>query len=73
VRSLADGREEGGALGGVVAELMTKHAEGPRCVAEAARDFMGGESFDVVGAEGLVLTLEWRFGSQEEPRLRVIR
>ena len=73
VWSLAGRREEGAALGGVVAELMTEDAEGPRCVAEAASDFMGGELLDVVGTEGLVLSLERRFGGQEEPRLRVVR
>ena len=73
VRPLAGGREEGGALGGVVAELMAEDAEGPRRVAEAASDFVGGESLDEVGAEGLVLPLERRFGGQEEPGLGVIR
>ena len=67
MRSLAGSREEGGALGRVVAELMTEDAEGARCVAEAAGDFVGGELLDVVGAEGLVLSLERRFGGQEEP------
>jgi hypothetical protein len=73
VRPLAGGGEEGGPFGEVVAELMTEDAEGPRCVAEASSDFVGGELLDVVGAEGLVLSLERRFGGQEEPRLRVVR
>ena len=73
VRPLAGGREEGGPLGGVVAELMTEDAEGPRCVAEAASDLVGGELLDEVGAEGLVLSLERRFGGQEEPSLWVVR
>ena len=68
VRPLAGGREEGGALGGVMAELVAEDAEGPRGVAEAASDLVGGESLDEVGAEGLVLSLERRFGGQEEPR-----
>ena len=49
MRPLAGSREEGGALGGVVAELMTEDAEGARCIAEAASDFVGGELLDVVG------------------------
>ena len=63
VRPLAGSREEGGALGGVVAELVAEDAEGPRCVAEAASDLVGGESLDEVGTEGFVLSLERRFGS----------
>jgi hypothetical protein len=54
-------------------ELVAEDAEGPRRVAEAASDLVGGESLDEVGAEGLVLSLERRFGGQEEPRLGVIR
>ena len=55
---LADGREEGDALGGVVAELVAEDAAGPRRGAEAASDLVGGESLDEVGVEGLVLSLE---------------
>ena len=58
MRPLAGGREEGGPFGEVVAELMTEDAEGSRCVAEAASDLVGGELLDVVGAEGLILSLE---------------
>src|SRR3954471_12388815 len=38
-----DGRgEEHGPLGGIVSELMTEDAKGPRCISEAVRDLMGG-------------------------------
>ena len=55
-----------------MAELVAEDAEGPRGVAEAASDLVGGESLDEVGAEGLVLSLERRFGGQEEPGQGVI-
>jgi hypothetical protein len=56
-----------------VSELMTEDAKGPRCVAEAVRDLVGGRLLDEVSAEGLVLPLVRRFGGQEEPSLWVVR
>jgi hypothetical protein len=52
---------------------MTEDAKGPRCVAEAVRDLVGGLLLDEVSAEGLVLSLLGGFGGQEESSLRVIR
>ena len=56
-----------------MAELVTEDAEGPGRVAEAAGDLVGGEAFDEVGAEGLVLSVQRRFGGEEEPGHGVIR
>ena len=60
------GLEEAPLLVGQVAELMTEDAEGAGGIAEAPGDFEGGESFDEVGAEGFVLTLERVIGGEEE-------
>ena len=38
-------------------ELVTQHAERGGCVAEPARDFCRGQSFQEVGPQGLVLPL----------------
>ena len=73
VRSGGERGEEHGPSVGVVSELMTKGAKGPRCVAEAVRDLVGGELLDEGGAKGLVLPLMRRFGCQEEPGLWVVR
>ncbi len=67
------GGKKAAPLGGVVAELVAEDAEGARGVAEAASDLVGGESLDEVGAEGLVLSLERRFGGQEESGLGAAR
>jgi hypothetical protein len=58
--------EEGGALVGVVAELMAKDTEGAWRIAETARD-VGGELlvYDE-GAEGLVLALEGELRGEKE-------
>ena len=61
-------REEDGPLGGIVSELMTEDAKGPRCVAEAMRDLLGGLLLDEVSAEGLVLALLGGFGGGKELR-----
>ena len=58
--------EEGGALEGVMAELMTQDAEGAWGIGEAAGDVGGGFLLDEEGAEGLVLALEGELGGQEE-------
>jgi hypothetical protein len=73
VRSRGGRGEEHGPLGGIVSELMTEDAKGPRCVSEAVRDLMGGQLLDEVSAKGLVLPLLGRFGGQEEPSLWVVR
>src|SRR5439155_1558783 len=58
--------EEGGALAGVVAELVAKDTKGAGGIAEAAGDV--GREFLVheEGAEGLVLALEGGLGGEEE-------
>jgi hypothetical protein len=73
VRSRRGRGEERRPLGGIMSELMTEDAKGPRRVAEAVRDLVGGYLLDEVSAEGLILPLERRFGGQEEPGLRVVR
>jgi hypothetical protein len=50
---------------GVLSELVDQDAEGPRRVAEPARDFGAGEPVDEGGAEGFVLALG-RVGGFEE-------
>ena len=54
---------------GPVAELAAQDAEGPRAVAEAAGDLVGGDLFDEIGARRLVLALGSRLGCQEEAGL----
>ena len=51
---------------GVMAELMTKDAEGTGRVAEASGDLERRTAFDEGGAKGLVLSVQWVFGSEEE-------
>jgi hypothetical protein len=51
---------------GVVAELMTKDAEGARGIAEALGHIRGGLLLDEEGAESLVLALEGEFGGEEK-------
>jgi hypothetical protein len=58
--------EESGALGGLMAELMTEDAESAWGVIEAASDLGRRQLVQEVGAEGFVLALEWRFGRQKE-------
>jgi hypothetical protein len=61
-----EGTEEGSALLGVVAELMTQDAEGAGRIAEAPSRFGGRELLDEVGAEGFVLAMQRLFGREEE-------
>jgi hypothetical protein len=58
--------EESGALGGLMAELVTEDAESAWGVIEAAGDLGRRQLVQEVGAEGFVLALEWRFGRQKE-------
>jgi hypothetical protein len=51
---------------GVVAELIAEDAEGVGGVSEAAGDLGSGQFLDEEGAQGLVLTMERRFGAEEE-------
>ena len=51
---------------GVVTELMAQDAEGARGIAETLRYLMGGEAFDEVGAQGLVLAVEGMLWGKEE-------
>jgi hypothetical protein len=52
---------------------MAEDSKGPRCVAEAIRDLVGGQFLDEVSAEGFVLAMLGRFGAQEESSLWVVR
>ena len=63
---MLDRLEEADLLIGVMAELVAEDAEGAGAVAEAAGDLVGGKSFDEVGAEGLVLSVQRGFGGEEE-------
>jgi len=46
------GRKEGAPVCAGRAEMLTEDAEGPRRVAEAASELVGGQSRVLVGAEG---------------------
>ncbi len=50
---------------GLGAELVTQHAEAAGGVAEAAGDFVGGQCFDEVGAQGFVLAVRGVAGPHE--------
>ena len=65
-RPVLDGLEEADLLIGIMAELVTEDAERTGRVAEAAGDLQGRPAFDEVGAEGLVLSVQRVFGSEEE-------
>jgi hypothetical protein len=65
---VAEGPEEGRALLGVVAELMTQDAEGAGRIPEAASRFDGREPIDEIGTEGFVLAMERLLGGKEEVR-----
>jgi hypothetical protein len=73
VRSGLGMLEEGGALLGVVAELIAEHAEGIDGVGKTAGDFGSGPFLDEEGAQGLVLAMERGFGAEEELGLTRIR
>jgi len=59
------GREEKLAAG-VVAELMTKNAKAALGVAKALGHLLGGKVVNEVGSQGLVLTVRWVRGFEEE-------
>jgi hypothetical protein len=61
--------EKGSAFGGRVTELVTEHPEGSWGVSEVSGHLDRGSCLNEVGAEGLVLAVEWVFGSEEEARL----
>ena len=63
---MLDGLEEADLLIGVMAELVTEDAERTGRIAEAAGDLEGRKTFDEVGAEGLVLSVQRVFGGEEE-------
>ena len=67
---MADVAEDPASEPGLVAEAVAEDAEGPRGVAEAFGGLGGGETFDEIGAEGLVLAVERLLGGEEEPGLR---
>jgi hypothetical protein len=66
LRSTLREAEEGGALLGVVAELMAEDAEGGRGVAKTAGNVAGGLFINEKGAERFVLTLQGELWSEEE-------
>jgi len=63
---MLDGLEEADLLIEVMAELVTKNAEGTGGVAEASGDLERRIAIDEVGAKGLVLSVQRVFGSEEE-------
>jgi len=62
--------EEGGALLGVVAELMAEDAEGGGGVAKTAGDVAGGLFIDEEGADRFVLALQGELWGEEELLVR---
>jgi len=66
VRSGLGVLEERGAFLGVVTELVAEDAQGVGGITEAAGDLRAGQLLHEEGAEGLVLAVEWRFGTEEE-------
>jgi hypothetical protein len=60
------GLEESGALGGLMAELITEDAESAWGVIEAAGDLGRRKLIQKIGAEGFVLAVKGGFGSEEE-------
>src|SRR5881409_3690797 len=58
--------EEGGAFGGLMAELMTEDAESAWRVIEAAGDIGRRQLIQEVGAEGFVLAVQRGLRSEEE-------
>ena len=58
--------EEGSALFGVVAELVTEDTKSARGIAETAGDLGGGLLVDEESAQGLVLALQGKLGGEEE-------
>jgi hypothetical protein len=58
--------EEGGALGGVVTELMAKDAKGTGGIAELLSDLSGGRLRGEEGPQGLVLALEGLLRREEK-------
>ena len=58
--------EEGSALFGVVAELVTEDTKSARGIAETAGDLGGGFLVDEESAQGLVLALQGKLGGEEE-------
>jgi hypothetical protein len=65
--------EESGALGGLMAELMTEDAESAWRVIETAGDLGRRQLIQEVGAEGFVLAVKGGFGSEEELSLARVR
>jgi hypothetical protein len=63
---MLDGLEEADLLSGVMAERVTKDAEGTGRVAEASGDLERRTAIDEVVAKGLVLSVQRVFGSEEE-------
>jgi hypothetical protein len=65
--------EESGALGGLMAELMTEDAESAWGVIEAAGDLGRRQLIQKIGAAGFVLAVKGGFGSEEEWSLARVR
>jgi hypothetical protein len=71
LRSTLREAEEGGALIGVMAELMAEDAEGGRGVAKTAGDVAGGLFIDEESAESFVLALQGELRGEEEFLVRM--
>ena len=65
--------EEGGALVGFMAELMTEDAESAWGVIKAAGDLGRRQFIQKIGAEGFVLAVKRGFGSEKELGLTRVR
>ena len=63
---MLDGLKETDLFVGVMAELVAQDPKRARRVAEAEGDLVGRAAFEEVGSEGLVLSVQRVFGSEEE-------
>src|SRR6266478_727449 len=73
LRPMLGSLEEGGALGGFMAELMTEDAESAWGIIKAAGDLGGRQLFHKIGTEGFVLAVKRGFGSEKELGLARVR
>ena len=65
--------EESGALGGLMAELMTEDTESAWGITEAAGDLGRRQFIHEVGAKGFVLAVQRKLGSEKELSLARVR
>ena len=66
LRAALDRLEEPAPFGLIVSKLVTEDAEETGRISKAVGDFARRQSLHEEGAQGLVLTLEWCFGGDEE-------